>query len=64
MATKQDIDALWADLKSRLSEDPKLLKVLESIDKNSPKESEEDRRPRLRVPYASTNSIGDDAVWN
>lgn len=64
MASKQEMEALWADLSRRASTDSKLLEVIESIDKNVARSSEDDRQHRLRVPYANANVLGNEGAWN
>jgi hypothetical protein len=64
MAKKAEIEARWADLSRRLGNDPKLAEVIDSLDRVLDDVIGEDRRERLKVPYANTTSIDDGSRWH
>lgn len=64
MASKQEIEALWADLSRRLGNDPRLLEVMQSIDNALDNAVEDEPRRRLKVPYANATSMDKGVSWN
>ena len=63
MATKQEMEALWARLSERLRSDPKLADVVDSIEEALGGAIESEPRRRLRVPYASATPLQNDGAW-
>ncbi len=64
MASKADMEAQWADLQRRLGQDPKLAKVLDSLDSALASSGEDEPRRRLKAPYANAVPIGSGDNWN
>ena len=64
MTTKTEMEAQWADLSRLLGTDPKLAKVLDSLDNTLKATGDDEPRQRLKVPYASAVPIGNGSDWN
>lgn len=64
MATKQEMEALWADLSQRLANDPKLVEVVESLEKSIDSTVEDSPRRRLKAPYANATTVDVGSTWN
>jgi hypothetical protein len=64
MATKQEMEALWADLSRRLGDDPRLVEVMQQLDNALDKAVEDEPRHRLKVPYANATSMDKGVSWN
>ena len=60
---RSEMEAKWADLSQRLGNDTKLAKVIEEIDRVLDDFDRDDRRERLRVPYANATSLDDGSRW-
>lgn len=64
MATKQEMEALWAGLSQRLASDPKLAEVVESLEKSIDSTVEDAPRRRLKAPYANATTVDIGSTWN
>ena len=64
MATKQEMETLWATLSQRLSDDPKLAEVIESLEKSIDSATDDAPRRRLKTPYANATTVDVGSAWN
>lgn len=64
MATKQEMEALWASLSRRLASDPKLAGVVESLEKSIDSAVDDTPRRRLKAPYANATTLDTGSAWN